>query len=410
MKKFIIIFFILSISGSAVRGQSLEDYLHEAADKNQGLQAMFKNFETALQKVPQLSALPDPTLSFGYFVSPVETRVGPQRAKFSLTQRFPWFGTLKARGDAAALLAESKYQDFLDAKNKLYYSVTSAYYPLFELNQWKEIEKENIRLLQSYKTIANSRFKNGQGSMVDVLRVDMMLKDAVTNLSILEQKEKPLQTTFNKLLNKDENEPVIIKDSLVIANLSEQYRKDSLLSENPALNSLDLKIQASKANEQASIRQGFPTVGVGLDYVVVGERSDIVMPENGKDVLMPMISMSIPIFRKKYNASVKEARLMQESYAFQKNEYINTLTSGYDIARFDLRQELDLLTLYDQQIEETNQTLHLLFAAYSNSGNDFEEVLRMQQQKLKYEKMKASAEVKYKLAIAKLDYLTAKTF
>jgi len=48
-----------------------------------------------------------------------------------------------------------------------------------------------------------------------------------------------------------------------------------------------------------------------------------------------------------------------------------------------------------------------LFTAYGNSGNEFEEVLRMQQQLLKYEKMKATAEIQYQIAIAKLNYLTA---
>jgi hypothetical protein len=51
-----------------------------------------------------------------------------------------------------------------------------------------------------------------------------------------------------------------------------------------------------------------------------------------------------------------------------------------------------------------------LFSAYGNSGKDFEEVLRMQQQLLKYEKMKATAETQYQTALAKLNYITAKTY
>ncbi len=49
---------------------------------------------------------------------------------------------------------------------------------LYELDQWKQIEQENIDILQSYKTIATSKFKNGTSPMTDVLRVDIMLKDA----------------------------------------------------------------------------------------------------------------------------------------------------------------------------------------------------------------------------------------
>ena len=119
--KFVINIIILIILGvTAGQAQTLDDYFRNAAENNPGLQAKYKEFEAALQKVPQVSTLPDPTFSFGYFISPVETRVGPQQAKFSLTQMFPWFGTLKAQGNAAALMAEAKYQSFLDARKQLF--------------------------------------------------------------------------------------------------------------------------------------------------------------------------------------------------------------------------------------------------------------------------------------------------
>ncbi|MEX0980743.1 MAG: TolC family protein [Bacteroidales bacterium] len=409
--KFIINIIILIILGiTAGQAQTLDDYFRIAAENNPGLQAKYKEFEAALQKVPQVSTLPDPTFSFGYFISPVETRVGPQRAKFSLTQMFPWFGTLKAQGDAAGLMAEAKYQSFLDARNQLFYLVAAAYFPLYELNQWKQIEQENIDILESYKTIANSKFQNGTAPMVDVLRVDIMLKDAITSLNILNQKEKPLRTTFNKLLNRDEDEVIAINDSLPAEPLPANFRKDSLLTGNPMLDALDLKIKASEAGELAAQKQGLPKVGVGLDYVVVGERTDMALTDNGKDVLMPMVSVSIPLFRKKYDAAEKEAQLMQESYALQKTELENSLMSNYELAWFRIQQQQQLLSLYEQQIQTSQQSLNLLFTSYGNSGKEFEEVLRMQQQLLKYEKMKATAEAQYQTALAKLNYITAKNY
>lgn len=410
MKYIITIIMLLTLESSVGYAQTLNEYLKTAAENNPGLQAKYKEFEASLQKVPQISTLPDPIFSFGYFISPVETRVGPQRAKFSLTQMFPWFGTLKAQGDVAVLLAEAKYQSFLDTRNQLYYQVAAAYYPLYELNQWKKIEQENIDILESYKNIADSKFKNGTAPMVDVLRVDIMLKDATTSLSILNEKEKTLRTTFNKLLNRDENEGITIKDSLPAETLPANFQKDSLLLNNPMLNALDLKVKASEAGERAAQRQGLPKVGVGLDYVVVGERTDMALSDNGKDVLMPMVSVSIPLFRKKYDAAEKEAQMIQESYAFQKTEVENSLTSSYEMAWFQIQQQMQLLSLYEQQIQTSQQSLNLLFTSYGNSGKEFEEVLRMQQQLLKYEKMKATAEVQYQTALAKLNYLTAKTY
>lgn len=390
--------------------QTPENYFRVAAENNPGLQAIYKEYEAALQKVPQVNTLPDPLFSFGYFISPAETRVGPQQAKFSLTQMFPWFGTLKAQGNAAALMAEAKFQIFIDARNKLYFKVASAFFPLHELNDWIKIEQENIRIIESYKTIATKKFENGNGTMVDVLRSDIILNEARTNFNILRNKEKPLLTTFNKLLGRPVNEKVEINDSLKMVHISDNFRKDSLISANPGLKAMDLKIQAGKSGELAAQKQGLPKLGVGLDYVMVGERNDITMPDNGKDVLMPMVSITIPIFRSKYKASVKEAQLIQENYLHQKEEAANILIINYEMLWFEIQKQKQLLSLYEQQIQTSQQSLNLLFTSYRNSGREFEEVLKMQQQLLKYQKMKATALVEYQIALAKLNYLTAKTF
>lgn len=409
MKKYIIIIFAAFGFSTLANAQSPNDYFKLAAENNPGLQAKYKSFEATMQKVTQVSSLPDPNLSFGYFISPVETRVGPQRARFSLTQMFPWFGTLKAQEDAATLMAEAKYQEFLDARNKLYFQVAASYYPLYELEKLITIEEENQRILSSYKEIATIQFQNDKGTMVDVLRVDIMLKDATTNLSILEQKQKPLVTRFNTLLNRSDDDNIVVQDSLFTFSLPENYRKDSLFASNPILDELELKIEASKASEQAAIKQGLPKLGVGLDYVIVGQRTDMSVPNNGKDAFMPMVSVSLPIFRGKYKAAQKEAQLMQESYALQREEATNRLTSSYDMIWFEIQKQVELIQLYEKQIQESGQSLNLLFAAYSNSGKDFEEVLRMQQQILTYQKMKATALSEYHIALAELDYITAKS-
>ncbi|MBN1406818.1 MAG: TolC family protein [Calditrichaceae bacterium] len=399
--------FVILIFTGFTQGQTLEEYFQIAADNNPGLQAEYKEYKAALLKVPQVSSLPDPTFSFGYFIEPVETRVGPQKAKFSLTQMFPWFGTLKAQGNAAARMAEAKFQAFLDAKNKLYYDVAAAYYPIYELNRIRQIEQENVTLLDAYKTIALQKFQNGEGTMVNVLRTDIMLKDAQTNLDILNTKEMPLLASFNQLLNREANEPVAITDTLLVIPLPDNAVPDSMLVNNPNLFKFELLYESQQAAEKAAFRQGLPKFGLGLDYVLVDERTDMDVPDNGKDVIMPMVSISLPIFRGKYKAAREEAKLMQESYRLKKEDLHNTLIAKYEMIKFEITKKQKLIELYVQQIEESKQMLNLLYTAYSNSGKDFEEVLRMEQKLLKYRKLKASALSEYHIALEKLNYITA---
>jgi outer membrane protein, heavy metal efflux system len=406
MKAYFYTLFLFIIFQSGGVAQPLDEYFKIAAENNPGLRASYREFEAAMEKIPQVSSLPDPTFSFGYFISPVETRVGPQRARFSLNQMFPWFGTLKARGDAAALQAEARYQAFLNSRNQLYFQVASAWYPLYELNRWKQVEQDNINILQSYKNIATRKFENGNGPMVDVLRVDIMLQEAQTNLKILNEKERSLVSTFNNLLNRHEYEKVEIADSLNVEFMNILPGKDSMLIRNPLLNQLEIQARANEINREVARRQGLPNLGIGLDYVIVGEPSGMSSPDNGKDVLMPMVSVSIPLFRGKYRAAERVAQLMQESFTLQKENMSNSLSSEYDRTLFQMQQQQQLIALYDGQITTSRQSLNLLFRAYSNTGTAFEEVLRMQQQLLQYEKRKATALMEFNISRAKINYLT----
>jgi cobalt-zinc-cadmium efflux system outer membrane protein len=131
------------------KGQSINDYFVIAAENNPELKATYKEFEASMQRIPQVSSLPDPSFSMEYLVSPAS----PENMRLTLSQMFPWFGILKAQKNASTLLAESKYQAFLNSKNQLLYQVATVYYPLYELNKMKNIEQENIKILlmQNFK-------------------------------------------------------------------------------------------------------------------------------------------------------------------------------------------------------------------------------------------------------------------
>ena len=170
----------------------------------------------------------------------------------------------------------------------------------------------------------------------------------------------------------------------------------------------DLKLKSAQAQEEVARKQGLPKFGVGLDYVMVGEGT-INVPDNGKDVVMPMISLSLPIFRGKYKAAVKEAQFIQSAISSYKEDFENNLVSSYEMTWYELDRANQLIDLYHAQITKTEQAITLLLTAYSNSGKDFEEVLRMQQELLKYQMAETIALKEYYTALAKLDYLTAKS-
>src|SRR5690554_525074 len=300
MKKLLIILYIILLGTVQSYAHLPEEYLRMAVENNPGLKASYLEFEAAIQQIPQARGLPDPSLMVAYTVWPSELMPGMAKASVSLSQMFPWFGTLKARGDEAALNAEARFEAFIEQRNNLFYQMAEAWYPLFKNRRFREIEKENIRILQSYKNIATQVFENGNGPMVDVLRADILLKDAQTRLSVLDDQEKSFLAVFNNLLNRKPGEAVNIPDSVYIHNA---VPNDSLLVNNPRLKELDYRFKASEARKEIARKQGLPGIGIGLEYMYMGNPAGMTSSNMSKSALMPMVTLSLPIYRQKYKAA-----------------------------------------------------------------------------------------------------------
>jgi outer membrane protein TolC len=400
---------VLSVLFSvSLSGQTLNEYLLIASKNNPEVKSAYLKFEAALQKSPQVSALPDPTFSVSAFGKMIETRIGRQEARFSITQMFPWFGTLAAKENAANLMAEAAFQMYLDTKNEVFFNVKKVYAEMFELQRIIMLEQENLEILNSYKKLALSKFENGKGAMVDVVRIDIKRNESLTNIQILQKRKEPLQTAFNSMLNRESLFEIQFPTELPKANLNLNIKTDSLFSNNPKVVQLDRQKEALEAQKIVAIKEGYPKIGVGLDYSIISKRDVPDLAMNGQDAIMPMLSITLPVFRKKYKGAQKEAEYMIAATEEKKVAVTNNLIANYSSAQYDVSKAIDLLNLFDIQLKSTNQAIALLIAAYSNSGSDFVEILRLNQDELMYEKAIA-AEIKNQFtAQAKLDYLLSK--
>jgi len=391
----------------SMEAQTLEDYLLIAAENNPQVKAAYSEFEAALQEAPQVKSLPDPTLTVSAFGQMVETRLGPQEARFSIMQMFPWFGTLEARENVATLMAEAKFQAFLETRNEILLQVSSKYYELYELGQQLQYQQENLDILQNYKDLALSRVSAGSGALSDVLQADIMRNESITGLDVIRLRKDVLLAQFNALLDRERSEAVVVPDE--VETLPENAIFDTLVDNHPQLEELENMAASARAREELAKKEGMPNVGLGLDYVIVGERMDMAVEDNGRDAIMPMLTVSLPIFRGKYKAARKQAAFLAESYEQRKEGLRNQLSAEMEAAFFEVREAQAMLQLYRRQVESSEQVLNLLLSSYRNAASDFEEVLRVRQELLKYQLAVAGAEANYLTALARIDYLSGKT-
>lgn len=412
MKNKIIILSLLLISSLIGMAQdtkeSLNQYLKIAAENNPGLKAKFNNYMASMEKVPQVGTLPDPQFTFGYFINPIETRLGPQRATFGLKQAFPWFGLLASKEDAATEMAKAKYEIFENSKSNLFFEVKTAYLNYYFMEKAMQITKENLEILEIFKNLSLVKIETGNASIVDELRVELEINDLENQLALFIDSKNVLQVKFNNLLNRDNS--VIIdtpkelwQDELPFENIA---LKDSIYNNNHEIKSIDHKLNAFMNQEVIAKKEGLPKFNLGVNYIIVGKNPNSSDPNNGKDALLfPSLGVSIPIYRKKYKALIAEAQYLQTAEIARKEDKRNTLNTVYENIFKDFNDSERRIVLNKKQSEIAKKVLDVLITSYSTNSKDFEEVLRIERQLLKYKLAKQKAIIDKNAAIAFMHYL-----
>ena len=401
----LLILFLLVVIGNCGYSQNLDEYLNIALKNNPEIQTFELKYQAAKEKVNEANTLPNTQLGIGYFVSEPETRTGAQRFKISAKQMLPSFGTITARENYINSLADAAYEDIAIAKRKLVASVSKSYYNLYALKKKQIVLDENIELLKTYEELALTSVEVGKASAVDVLRLQMRQNELEQLKRVLEQDYLAELTTFNKLLNRDKNTEVIIADELIMPSESELINSDNLAL-HPELLKYDKLYASVEQSELLNQKESNPMLGFGLDYVAVSERPNMDFNDNGKDIVMPMVSVSIPIFNSRYKSKSKQNQLKQQEISAQKENRLNVLETLLDKA---VKNSNSARISHDTQTKNLKQAKDaetILVKSYETGTIDFNDVLDVQELQLKFQINQIESIKNYYLQRTIINYLT----
>ena len=411
IKKYLFLSLVLMLSISSFSQENLNNYIEIAAKNNPALKAKFNDYMAAMEKVPQVGTLPDPSIAFGYFIQPVETRVGPQQLKLKLAQSFPWFGLLSAQEDVATEMAKAIYEDFENTKSNIFFEVKTVYYNYYYIEKAIDITKKNIEILEVFKRLSLVKIEAGNASIVDELRVELELNDLENKLSLFLDTKDALQVKFNNLLDIEDTAEIIVPELLWQEEipLDQLSMLDEIYNSNHQIKNIEHKLNAFLNQEIVARKQGLPKFNIGLGYTIIEENPGSTVVNNGKDAfLFPQVGVTIPLYRKKYKALIKEAQHRQEAEIFRKEDKKNTLSSVYENTYKDFNDGDRRIALNIRQSEIAKKVLDILIISYSTNSKDFEEVLRIERQLLKYELEHQKALIDKNAAAAFMDYLIGK--
>jgi outer membrane protein TolC len=389
----------------------LSDYLSYAALNNPGLEAAFNRWKAALERIPQVKALPDPRFNYLYYVQEVETRVGPQRHGLGINQVFPWFGKLKLRGDVATEAAHAARKRYEVVKLKLFFEVKDAYYEYYYLAKSVAITKENVALVRHLESVARSRYKTAAGSHPDVVRAQVetgKLEDRYQTLLDLRQ---PVVARLNAALNRPAEAAIPWPREITVEDVNEVDEEllSQLKVENPELQALDFEISRNRRAIELAKRDYYPDFNLGLNFVDTDSSRVGSPPDDGKDPVIAMISLNLPLWRDKYDAAVREARARFYAARQDKTEKTNSLSSDLKMASYRLRDAGRKIDLYgDALLPKARESLKVTESGYLATTGSFTDLIDAQRIFLEFALAYERALTDRAQSLAKLEMLVGR--
>lgn len=393
------LFFV--VEGNA---QHLESLINVALTNNPEIKKFELRYKIASEKINEVNTIPNTEFGVGYFISTPETRTGAQRFKVSAKQMMPWFNTISAREHYVNSLAKAKYEDIVIAKRKLISAVSQSYYNLYANNAKQKVLIDNIELLKTYETMALTSVEVGKASVVDVLRLQMRQNELQQLLEVLMQQFIAEQTAFNKLLNRERDIKVNVIKELRIPLKSFEDNTGNL-ELHPELLKFDKLYYSVEQSELLNQKESSPMIGFGLDYINVEKRPNLDFSDNGKDIVMPMVSISIPIFNNKYKSKTVQNRLQQQEIIAQKQERLNKLTTRLDKAFNDRISSRISYQTQSKNLIQAKNAQDILTKSYETGTINFNDVLDIQELQLKFQLNQVESIRRYYIQSTIINYL-----
>ena len=174
-------------------------------------------------------------------------------------------------------------------------------------------------------------------------------------------------------------------------------KSDSILKDNPMLGMLQFEHQSLEARKQMVTKMSYPMFGLGLNYSLINKNVMSTSTMNGKDMIMPEVKVTLPIYRKKYRVMRDEADFLKSANTQNYKAVANSLLTEYYQALQLYQNAQRRIKLYADQYRLASKSLDIMFKSFASSGSSLTDILRVRQQTLDYEYRQVEAVADYNI-------------
>jgi len=391
--------------------QMLSGYLSQAALHNPELESAFYRWKAALEKIPQVEALPDPRFTFAYYIENVETRVGPQDASVALFQTFPWFGILDLKGDVAAEEANALKAQYDALKLKVFYDVKNSFYEYAYLAQAIQISTEDVGLLKYLESVARARYSAGATPYSDVLKTQVQLGRLEDRLKTLQDLRKPIMAKLAATVNLPPNTTFPWPPSVpvMLVSMTDEEILRQLPESNPQLKRYEHLEARERAGIELAKKDYYPDFTFGIQDIITGSAIMPNTPESGKDAVIASVTVNIPFWWEKRNAAVREGQAKLTSTLKGAEALRRTLVSDTELALYKYRDAQRKIDLYQNTlIPKAEEALNVTLEAFQAGTRTSLDLIDAEKTLLEFELAYLRALADQAQRLAELEWLLGK--
>lgn len=384
---------------------SLEHWITISRENNPALQSTYHQWRSKQAMSQAAGSLPDPTLTFDYFIDEVQTRTGPQQSRLMLAQKLPWFGKRELDAAIAGSAANLAEQDLVQTQLQLTQQLTHLWADGVYVEVDTLLTRENLALLEQIERIARTRYRLARTSHPDLIRIQLQrskVENQVTNLQtrrlglasrLAAISRQPVSSTFSW--------PVSFPSLAALA--SEQALQERLQGHNPGLQKLRFQNEMRHSQIKQAELQGRPDITVRYGRIFTGAA---VMPGtegSGEDPQYVGVGINIPLWVSKIQHLENAAHQAKMESEFQLTAAALNLENELNSALYKLQNAEQQLVRYQQElIPQAENVLTTLIKAYQTGNSDFSDLLetekllldlKREQANLKRNRWKAHADV-----------------
>jgi cobalt-zinc-cadmium efflux system outer membrane protein len=393
----------------------LRQLVAETLERNPEVAGLAAAASAAEQRAPQVKALPDPVAGITAYLQTPETRVGPQQAMVSLSQRFPWFGKLELREKAALYQAAAARAKVEAARLHLVTEVRRLAYELAFQDVFETVVNEDRTTLTHYEELARTRYASGVGLEQAVIKIQAEITKDDTRLLDIATRRAALRAQLNALRDQPDGTslpPNLLPRYPELTLTSVALRQSALVSR-PEIAGADATIAMTQTQIDLARKEYSPDVTLGLVYALVGTRTDpqgraMPPPDNGKDVLGLMAGVNLPIHTKKLAAAVAEASDRQLAAEQAKRSVVSGIDRSLDDLVYRIPLTYQRLHLFDDVLSiQAEQSLRSAEAGYAAGTLNALDLLDAERVLLEVRTASARARADYAIGVAQLEGATA---